>query len=100
GQALLLRETAGLVPKGIPPNQMFWAFLTTIAFALAAVAIILNRAARPAMLMMALLPGLFGVLAWVPHVVAHPQAHFHWFEYVLTFLTAGAAWMVADSGSR
>jgi len=96
GQALLFRETAGLVPKWIPPNQMFWAILTTIAFALAAVAIILNRAARPAMLMMALMLGLFGVLVWVPHVIARPQAHFHWSECALTFLTAGAACMVAD----
>jgi hypothetical protein len=40
GQALLLRETAHLVPRWIPPNQMFWAILTTIAFALAAIAIL------------------------------------------------------------
>src|SRR5437763_2469894 len=33
-QILYLRVTADLVPKWIPPNQMFWAILTTIAFAL------------------------------------------------------------------
>ena len=33
GQILLPRETADLVPKWIPPNQMFWAVLTTVAFA-------------------------------------------------------------------
>ena len=96
GQALLLRETARLVPKWIPPNQMFWAILTTIAFALAAIAILMNRRARLAMLMMTLMLALFGVLVWVPHVIAHPQAHFNWSECVLTFLTTGSAWMVAN----
>jgi hypothetical protein len=75
-QALLLRDTAHLVPKWIPPNQMFWAILTTIAFALAAIAILTNRRARLAMRMMALMLAVFGVLVWVPHLVAHPQSHF------------------------
>src|SRR5499427_4135783 len=96
GQALLLRETAHLVPKWIPPNQMFWAILTTIAFALAAIAILINRRARLAMRMMTLMLAVFGVLVWVPRLIAHPQAHFNWSECVLTFLTTGAAWMVAD----
>ena len=96
GQMLLLRETAHLVPKWIPPGQMFWAILTTIAFALAAIAILINRLARFAMRMMTLMLALFGVLVWVPHLIAHPQAHFNWSECVLTFLTTGAAWMVAE----
>lgn len=96
GQMLLLRETAHLVPKWIPPGQMFWAILTTIAFALAAIAILIDRLARLAMRMMTLMLALFGVLVWVPHLIAHPQAHFNWSECVLTFLTTGAAWTVAD----
>jgi hypothetical protein len=95
GQALLLRETAHLVPKWIPPSQMFWAILTTIAFALAAIAILINRQARLAMRMMTLMLALFGVLVWIPHLIAH-QTHFNWSECALTFLTAGAAWVVAD----
>ena len=96
GQALLLRDTAQLVPKWIPPNQMFWAILTTIAFALAAIAILVNRRARLAMRMMTLMLALFGLLVWVPRLFAHPRSHFSWSECVLTFLVAGAAWMVAD----
>jgi uncharacterized membrane protein YphA (DoxX/SURF4 family) len=96
GQALLLRETAHLVPKWIPPSKMFWAILTTIALALAAIAILINLQARLAMRMMTLMLALFGVLVWVPHLIAHPQAHFNWSECVLTFLTTGAAGMVAD----
>jgi hypothetical protein len=96
GQALLLRETARLVPKWIPPNQMVWAILTTIAFAVAALAILVNRQARLAMRLMALMLALFGLLVWIPRLIARPQAHFNWSECVLTFLVTGAAWAVAD----
>jgi hypothetical protein len=96
GQILLPRDTASLVPKWIPPNQMFWAILTTIAFALAAIAILINRRARLAIRLMTLMLAMFGVLVWVPRLIAHPQAHFIWSECVLTFLIAGASWMVAD----
>ena len=95
-QALLLRDTASLVPKWIPPNQMFWAILTTIAFALAAIAILINRRARLATRLTTLMLGLFGVLVWIPRLIAHPEAHGNWSEFALTLLITGAAWMVAD----
>jgi hypothetical protein len=75
---------------------MFWAILTTVAFGLAAIAILINRHARLAMRMMALMLALFGGLVWVPRVIAHPKGHFNWSECVLTFLVTGAAWAVAD----
>jgi hypothetical protein len=96
GQALLLRATAHLVPKWIPPNQMFWAVLTTVAFGLAAVAILTNRLAGLATRLMTLMLALFGVLIWIPHLIAHPEAHFNWSECALTFLVTGAAWTVAS----
>ena len=96
GQIFYFRLTAGLVPKWIPPNQMFWAILTTIAFALAAIAILINRQARLASALMTLMLALFGVLVWIPRLIAHPQAHLNWSEFALTFLITGAAWMVAD----
>jgi hypothetical protein len=99
GQALLLQETAHAVPKWIPPGQMFWALLTTAAFALAAIAILLNRHARLAMRLMTLMVALFAVLVWIPHLVAHPEAHFNWSEIAETFLVAGAAWVVSEGKS-
>jgi hypothetical protein len=96
GQILLPRETAQLVPKWIPPSQMFWAILTTVAFGLAAIAILINRQARRAMRLMTLMLALFGVIVWVPRLIADPKAHFNWSECVLTFLVTGAAWLVAD----
>src|SRR5271165_524514 len=47
-QAFYLHPTADLVPKWLPPGQMFWAIATTVAFALAAVALIANRMALTA----------------------------------------------------
>jgi hypothetical protein len=95
-QIFYLPETAGLVPKWIPPNQTFWAILTTIAFGLAAISILINRQARLAIRLMALMLALFGVLVWVPRLIAHPEAHLNWSEFGLTFLITGAVWMVAD----
>jgi hypothetical protein len=53
---------------------MFWVVLTTIAFGLAAVAILINRQARVAMHLMTLMLALFGLLVWIPNLIAHPKA--------------------------
>ncbi len=96
GQALQLRGTAQGVPSWIPFSPMFWAILTTIAFALAALAILLNLHARLAMRLMALMVGLFAVLAWIPRVILLPGNHFMWSECAESLLVAGAAWVVAE----
>ena len=75
---------------------MFWVTLTTIAFGLAAIALLIDRQARRAAYLMALMLVLFGLLVWVPILIAHPDKHFNWSEFALNFLIAGAAWLVAD----
>jgi hypothetical protein len=98
-QAIYLRLTASLVPAWIPPNRTFWAITTTVAFALGAAAILVNRHARLATRLMTLMLALFGVLVWIPLLVAHPEAHLNWSEFSLTFLITGAAWIVAESAT-
>jgi len=44
-QLFYLSATAEFVPKWIPPGQMFWAITTTIALALAAIALLSGRSA-------------------------------------------------------
>ena len=95
-QIVYFRATAGLVPKWIPPGQIFWAVLTTVAFGLAAIAILVNRRARLATRLLTLMLALFGVLVWIPRLMAHPEAHSNWSEFGLTVLITGAAWMVAE----
>jgi hypothetical protein len=96
-QAVYLHETAALVPTWILPNQMFWAVLTTVAFALAAIGILINVQARLAAQLMTLMIVIFGLLVWVPLVIAHPESHENWSEGTLNFLIAGAAWIVASA---
>ena len=95
-QIVYLRVTTDMVPHWIPPNQAFWAILTTVAFALAAISILIDRRARLAIRLMTLMLALFGVLVWVPRLIAHPEAHSNWSEFALTFLITGAAWMVGE----
>lgn len=99
GQALLLRDTAELVPKWIPPSQMFWAIVTTIAFGLAAIAILLNLQARLAIRLMTVMVASFAILVWIPRLITHPKAHSNWSEFALTCLIAGACGIVSDSCS-
>jgi hypothetical protein len=88
--------TAPLVPKWIPPGQMFWAIATTIAFGLAAVALLSGRLALLASrLLTAMLLG-FGLLVWVPALFANSHSLTNWTESAETFVIAGAAWIVAD----
>lgn len=95
-QITYLQFTASLVPTWLPPNQMFWALFTTIAFAFAAVAMLVDLQARLAMQMMSTMLALFGLLVWVPHIVAHPVALGNWSEFAETYLIAAAAWIVAE----
>lgn len=96
-QIVYLRFTAALVPAWIPPNRMFWAMLTTVAFALAAIAILINVKARLALCLLTLMLALFGVLVWIPILAAHPKVQSNWSEFALNFLITGAVWVVATT---
>jgi hypothetical protein len=95
-QIVYFQYTASLVPTWIPPSQAFWTILTTAAFTLAAIAILINRQARLAALLMTLMIGLFGILVWVPRIISQPQSLSNWNEIATNYLMAGAAWLVAD----
>jgi hypothetical protein len=95
-QVVYLQYTASLVPTWILPNQVFWTILTTVAFGLAAVAILINRQARLAMRLMALMMALFGVLVWLPKIAAHPGTFSNWIEISSNYLMTAAALLVAE----
>jgi hypothetical protein len=95
-QAMYLDATAHLVPKWLPPSQMFWAVTTTVAFALAAVALLTNRMARLATRLLTMMIVIFGLLVWVPLLLSDPHNHANWSETAETFAIAGAAWILAD----
>ena len=95
-QAFYLDATANLVPKWLPPSQMFWAVTTTVLFALAAVALLANRMALLATRLLTMMLVFFGLLVWVPLLLSDPHNHTNWSECVETFAIAGAAWILAD----
>jgi hypothetical protein len=95
-QAIYLDATANLVPKWLPPSQMFWAVTTTVLFALAAVALLTNRMALLATRLLTMMLVIFGLLVWVPLVISDPHNHTNWSENAETLAIAGAAWILAD----
>jgi len=95
-QAIYLNNTSTLVPKWLPPSQVFWAIATTIPFALAAVALLTNRMALLATRLLTIVLGSFGLLVWIPLLVSQPRSHTNWSETAETFAIAGTAWILAD----
>ena len=95
-QAVYLGATAHLVPKWLPPGQMFWAVATTVLFALAAVALLTNRMALLAARLLTVMVVSFGLFVWAPSVLLNPHSHTNWSENAETFAIAGAAWILAD----
>jgi uncharacterized membrane protein YphA (DoxX/SURF4 family) len=95
-QLVYLSGTAAFVPKWIPPGQMFWAITTTIAFALAAIALLSGRSALLASrLLTAMLIG-FGLLVWLPAPFADSHKMINWAGNAQNLAITGAAWIVAD----
>jgi hypothetical protein len=95
-QAFYLGATAGLVPKWLPPSQMFWAVTTTIAFGLAAISILSGYKALLASRLLTSMLVIFGIVVWIPILIADPSNHANWGETLETFAIAGVAWIVAD----
>jgi uncharacterized membrane protein YphA (DoxX/SURF4 family) len=95
-QLFYLSATADFVPKWIPPGQLFWAITTTIALALAAIALLSGRSALwAARLLTAMLMG-FGLLVWLPAPIADPHKLINWAGNAENLAITGAAWIVAD----
>jgi hypothetical protein len=99
-QVVYLSSTVNLVPKWIPPGQLFWAIATTVAFGLAAVALLSGRSALLASRLLTIMLLGFGLLVWLPIVVSDPHKLFNWTENALNLAIAGAAWIVTDFLTR
>ncbi len=95
-QLFYLQYTANLVPRWIPPAQMFWAVATTIAFALAAFAVISGRSALLASRLLTTMFILFGLLVWLPASLIDPYTLSNWTSSAQNLAVAGSAWIVAD----
>ena len=94
-QWFYLAATASFVPKWIPFGPTFWAYATTAAFGLAAIALFTRLMPRLAARLTAAMVAAFALLVWVPAIVAGPHTLGNWTEGLETLGIAASAWMVA-----
>jgi uncharacterized membrane protein YphA (DoxX/SURF4 family) len=92
-----MNMTAPLVPKWLPPSQLFWAYATGIGHIAAGIAILTGVKARLAAILLTAMYVSFTVLVHVPMLLGDPSSHWIWAENALNLALIGAAWVVADS---
>jgi uncharacterized membrane protein YphA (DoxX/SURF4 family) len=99
-QLVYLDATASFVPRWIPPGQMFWAILTTVAMALGAVALLSGQLAVPASRLLTLMMVGFGLLIWLPRLFSNPHDPMNWGGNAQNLAITGASWIVSDLLAR
>jgi hypothetical protein len=92
-----MNYTAPLVPKWLPPSQVFWGYATGIAFVAASIAFLTGVQARRAAILLTIMLASFGLLANGPMLLADHASHFNWTESAVNLAVVGAAWVLADS---
>ena len=75
---------------------MFWAMTTTIALALAAIALLSGRSALLASRLLTVMLIGFGLLVWLPAPFVEPHKIVSWAGNAQNLAITGAAWIVTD----
>jgi uncharacterized membrane protein YphA (DoxX/SURF4 family) len=97
---IYMNMTAPMVPKWLPPGQVFWGYVTGIGFVAAGIAILTGVQARLAAILLTAMLAIFGLLANGPILLADHSTHWNWSESAVNLAVTGAAWVVADSLRR
>ena len=92
--------TAPLVPKWLPPNQVFWGYATGVAQVAAGLAFISGIQARLAAILLTVMYASFTPLVHIPTLFVDPTSHWNWSENAVNLALIGVAWVVADSLAR
>jgi uncharacterized membrane protein len=94
--------TASMVPTWLPDGLGF-AYFTGLGHIAAGIGIMVGILPRLAATLEAIMMSLFGLLVWVPSLLAQPRPKWagppqnQWSELLVTLLLAASAWIVADS---
>ncbi len=89
--------TAPLIPKWLPPSQIFWGYATGVAQIAAGLAILSGVQARLAARLLTAMYAIFILLIWAPMLVADHTSISNWNEAAATLILIGAAWVVAEA---
>jgi len=89
--------TAPLVPKWLPPSQLFWGYATGVGHIAAGLAILSRIRAHLAAVLLTAMYVSFTLLVHTPMLLADPSSHTNWSESALNLALIGVAWVVADS---
>ena len=92
--------TAPLVPKWLPPSQLFWGYATGVYHILGGLAILFGVRARLAAILLTVMYASFTPLVHIPLFLADRHNHGNWAENATNLVLTGAAWVVADSLAR
>ncbi|MGA8408864.1 MAG: hypothetical protein WB680_16930 [Candidatus Acidiferrales bacterium] len=95
-----MNMTAPMVPKWLPPSQVFWGYATGVCFVAAGLAILSGVQARLAAILLTVMLACFGLLANLPILLADHASHFNWTESAVNLAVVGAAWVLAESLGR
>lgn len=95
-----MEYTASLVPRWLPPSQVFWVWATGLGHLAAGVAILTGVRARLAAILLTVMYASFTPLVHLPMLLADPSRHFLWTENAANLALTGVAWVVADSLAR
>jgi uncharacterized membrane protein YphA (DoxX/SURF4 family) len=93
---MYLDATTVLIPDWLPWHVAL-AYITGASFIAAGLAVTFGVLARLAATLSTLQLGLFGLIVWVPRVLAGTVSEFQWGEFVVTCALTAGAWVVADS---
>jgi uncharacterized membrane protein len=92
-----LNLTAPLIPKWLPPNQVFWAYFTGAAYLAAGSAIVTGIAGRLGAVGSAMMITSITLIVWGPGVTAGKFDASNWQEPIVSWALTAAAWVVAAS---
>jgi uncharacterized membrane protein len=100
GHIYYMPNLLGGIPKWLPPSQMFWFYVTTVGFFLAAASILTDvMSPLASRLITAEILG-FEFLYWIPRLLSGSHRQVMWAGNAINIALAGAAWVVADSIGR
>ena len=86
--------TATMVPAWIPPNQIFWAYLTGAGHVVAGLSLLSGFRAHWGATLLAVMMGAFVILVHIPRVYAAPGEQLEWIMLGVALSLAGAAWLI------